>query len=196
MADPHAIDLVTAALAEHQDLAKLLTDPQLAAQVATVGEVLTAAFRSGRKLVVFGNGGSAADAAHLAAEFVGRCTRDRRPLPAICLSDNTASVTSISNDYGYEHVFARQVEAFVAPGDVVIGMTTSGRSENVILGMQAAERRGAVTVALCGANDEVLRPGAAHCLAVPSGNTPRVQETHLLWGHMWAELVEQSLAAT
>ncbi|MGZ4597100.1 MAG: D-sedoheptulose-7-phosphate isomerase [Actinomycetes bacterium] len=186
---------VAAVLAEHQALASRLTDPCLVEAVVSVADLLVAAYGAGRKLIVFGNGGSAADAAHLAAEFVGRCARDRRALPAICLSDNTASVTSIANDFGYEQLFARQVQAFVAPGDVVIGLTTSGRSANVLLGLEEARRFGAVTVGLCGTHDATLRPVVEHCLAVPSQNTARVQETHLLWGHVWAELVEQSLGA-
>ncbi|MEP6761142.1 MAG: SIS domain-containing protein [Sporichthyaceae bacterium] len=109
------------------------------------------------------------------------------------LSDNAASVTAIANDFGFEQVFARQVEAFVAPRDVVMGLTTSGRSANVLRGLEAASRLGAVTVALCGADDQALRPVVTHCLAVPSISTPRVQEAHLLWGHMWADLVERSL---
>jgi D-sedoheptulose 7-phosphate isomerase len=195
MPDGDAGALVRATLAEHEDLARRLSDPALVRAVTAVGDALVTSFGAGHKLVAFGNGGSAADAAHLAAEFVGRCTRDRRALPAISLADSSAGITSVANDYGFAHVFTRGVQAFVTAGDVVLGMTTSGRSENVLLGLAEARRLGAVTVALCGAYDEELRPAVDHCLAVPSSNTPRVQETHLLWGHLWAELVECSLAA-
>jgi D-sedoheptulose 7-phosphate isomerase len=185
---------VRAALAEHAELAARLSDERLAAQVVAVGETLVAAYGQGRKVVLFGNGGSAADAAHLAAEFVGRCTRDRPALPAVHLGDSTAGITALANDFGYGHVFERGVQAFVAPGDVVIGMTTSGRSENVLRGLAEAGRRGAATVALCGEHDADLRPAVTHCLAVPSGSTPRVQEVHLLWGHVWAEVVDAALS--
>jgi D-sedoheptulose 7-phosphate isomerase len=189
-----AAPLVRAALAEHAQLSARLADEQLVAQVAAVGERLLAAFGEGRKVVLFGNGGSAADAAHLAAEFVGRCTRDRPALPAVHLGDSTAGLTAVANDFGYGHVFERGVQAFVGPGDVVIGMTTSGRSENVLRGLAEAGRLGAVTVVMCGADDADLRPTVTHCLAVPSRSTPRVQEVHLLWGHLWAELVDSTFA--
>jgi D-sedoheptulose 7-phosphate isomerase len=194
MPDRYA-DLVEQALREHSDLAVRLTGPALVDGVATVAGTLVDAFEAGRSLVVFGNGGSAADAGHLAAEFVGRCTRDREALPALCLSDNAAALTAIANDFGYEQVFSRQVAAFVAPGDVVMGMTTSGQSANVLRGLETARDLGAVTIALCGADDTALRQLATHCLAVPSSSTPRVQEVHLLWGHIWAELVERSLGS-
>lgn len=185
--------LVRSALAESAELAGRLADDGLVAAVAAVGEALVAAFAAGRTLVVFGNGGSSSDAAHLAAEFVGRCTRDRRALPAIHLGDSTAGVTAVANDYGYPHVFERGVQAFVRPGDVVLGMTTSGRSENVLRGLAEATKHGAVTVAACGAYDTQLRPLVTHCLAVPTTTVARIQEAHLLWGHVWAEQVEASL---
>jgi D-sedoheptulose 7-phosphate isomerase len=193
VADLDVTAIVRDALADNNALAQQLTDPHRVAAVATVADLLVEAYRAGGKLLVFGNGGSAADAAHLAAEFVGRCNRDRRALPAINLSDNTAAVTAIANDYGYEQVFARQVRAFAVAGDVVIGLTASGRSRNVVLGLEAARTLGAVTVALCGAYDDALQTVSDHCLAVPSTSTGRVQEAHLLWGHVWADAVERSL---
>jgi D-sedoheptulose 7-phosphate isomerase len=193
VADLDAAAIVRDALAEHSTLAQKLTDPELVTAVARVAELLVETYGRGAKMLVFGNGGSAADAAHLAAEMVGRCNRDRRALPAINLSDNTAAMTAIANDYGYEQVFARQVNAFASAGDVVIGLTASGRSRNVVLGLEAARALGATTVALCGAYDDALLAVADHCLAVPSTSTGRVQETHLLWGHVWADAVERSL---
>lgn len=193
MADLDVAGIVSDAFAENSALAQQLTEPQRVSAVAAVANLLVDTYAHGGKMVVFGNGGSAAGAAHLAAELVGRCIRDRRPLPAINLSDNTAAVTAIANDYGYEQVFARQVCAFVAAGDVVIGFTTSGHSRNVVLGLEAARTLGAVTVALCGANDDALLAVSDHCLSVPSTSTGRVQETHLLWGHVWADAVERSL---
>jgi len=185
--------LIRTALTESAELAGRLAADDLVAAVAAVGDALVAAFAAGRTLVVFGNGGSSSDAAHLAAEFVGRCTRDRRALPAIHLGDSTAAITALANDYGYPHVFERGVQAFVREGDVVVGLTTSGRSENVRRGLAEAARLGAVTVAACGAYDAELRPLVTHCLAVPTTTTARIQETHLLWGHVWAELVEATL---
>lgn len=193
MADLDATAIVIDALKENSALAEQLTDVALVSAVARVAELLVDTYARGAKMLVFGNGGSAAGAAHFAAELVGRCIRDRRPLPAINLSDNSAAVTAIANDYGYEQVFARQVCAFATAGDVVIGFTTSGHSRNVVLGLEAARSLGAVTVALCGANDDALLAVADHCLAVPSTSTGRVQETHLLWGHVWADAVERSI---
>ena len=194
MADqPH--DVVCHRLGEHLELARRLQEPALVEQVRAVAALLVDAFTSGRTLYVLGNGGSAADAAHLAAEFVGRCTRDRRPLPALALGESAAVTTALANDYGYEQVFARQVAALARAGDVVLAMTTSGRSANVVRALDAARAAGAVAVVLCGADPRGVENHADHCLAVPSATTGRVQETHLLWGHVWAEAVEDSLDA-
>lgn len=190
---PEPRELVLGRLEEHRALAEQLLDPALVSAVTAVGELLVASFRGGGKLLLFGNGGSASDAQHIAAEFVGRCTRDRRPLPAVSLADGPATVTAIANDYGYDQVFARQVEALARPGDVAVGLSTSGRSTNVLSGLERAGALGVETVALSGADDAMMRTAAKHCLAVPSRVAGRVQETHLLWGHVWAELVEQSL---
>jgi len=182
--------VVEAALLESERLRRYLgTQIPLLAEVA---DVLANAIGSRRKIVLFGNGGSAADAQHLAAEFVGRFTDDRQAWPAMALTVNTSAMTAIANDYGYDHVFARQVEALVDPGDVTIGITTSGDSLNVIRGLQAARRRGAITVALTG------RGGAAAELAdivlrVPSDDTPRIQEIHIAVGHLLCGLVEKRL---
>jgi D-sedoheptulose 7-phosphate isomerase len=193
MADVDAAAIVRASVAENLALARELADPQLVKAVAVVAELLVDTYARGGKMLVFGNGGSATDAAHLAAELVGRCNRDRRALPAINLADNSAAVTAIANDYGFDQVFARQVRAFAVAGDVAVGMTTGGRSRNVLLGLAAARELGVVTVALCGSYDELLVGVADHCLAVPSTSTGRIQETHLLWGHVWADAVERSL---
>ncbi len=193
MADLDAAAIVRDALAEHAALAQRLTEPELVSAVARVAGLLVDTYARGGKMLVFGNGGSAAEAAHLAAEMVGRCGRDRRALPAINLSDNTAALTAIANDYGYEQVFARQVQAFATEGDVVIGLSASGRSRNVLLGLEAARTLGAATVAICGAYDDAVLAVADHCIAVPSTSTGRVQETHLLWAHIWADAVERSL---
>lgn len=186
-------DLVRARLTEHADLATDLLAPALVDAVAEVGRLLVETYRRGGRLLLMGNGGSAADAQHIAAEFVGRCTRERRPLPAYALADSSAGVTAVANDYGFDQLFARHVEALGNPGDVVIGMSTSGRSPNILAGLARARELGLRTVALSGADDAEMRRVADTCLAVPSSSPGRVQETHLLWGHLWAETVETGL---
>jgi D-sedoheptulose 7-phosphate isomerase len=160
--------------------------------LADVTQRLCTAFQAGGRLYTFGNGGSAADAQHLAAELIGRYKRERRPLPAMALSVDPSVVTCIANDYAYEDVFARQVEALARPGDVVAGFTTSGRSENVVRGLATARRAGATTV-LFGGGTAGGGPAAAHAdfaLIVPSATTARVQEMHLLLLHTLSEGVD------
>ena len=170
----------------------LLAD-ELVDALVRVAETLVAAYRRDGKVLLFGNGGSAADAQHIAAELEGRYLHDRPALHALALHTNTSALTAIANDYGYARVFARQVEAAVRPGDVVIGISTSGNSENVLGGVRAARAQGAVTVALTGAGGGRLKNLVDHCLAVPSAETPRIQEAHILIGHILCELVEQEL---
>jgi D-sedoheptulose 7-phosphate isomerase len=161
--------------------------------IAAVGEELIEAYRAGRKLLIFGNGGSASDAQHIAAELVGRYYFDRRALPALALTVNASSLTAIGNDYSFDHVFARQVEAFGHAGDVAVGISTSGNSANVIEGVHAAKRMGLVTVGLTGAGGGRLKGEVDYCVAVPSADTPRIQEAHALIGHVWCEMVERAL---
>lgn len=156
-------------------------------------EVLIAAYRAGGKAIFFGNGGSAADAQHLAAEFLGRYLQERPALPALALAVNTSAVTAIGNDYGYEQVFARQIAAWARPGDVAVGISTSGNSENVIAGIQAAKDRGARTIALTGEGGGKLAAMAEILLPVPSRQTPRIQECHILIGHALCQAVESAL---
>jgi D-sedoheptulose 7-phosphate isomerase len=160
--------------------------------VVLVAEQMTKAFRQGKKVLLFGNGGSAADAEHIACELAGKFTLFRDPLPAIALTTNTSSLTAIGNDFGYEEVFARQLRGLVARGDVVIGLSTSGASPNVIRAIEEANRRGAITVAFTGAKGK-LKESARHVLSIPSTNTPRIQEAHMLAGHIICGLVEKSL---
>ncbi len=157
-----------------------------------IAERVVEAFRRGRKLVLFGNGGSAADAQHIAGEFVGKFRFDRPCLPAIALTTNTSTLTAIANDFTYDAVFERAVEGLVEAGDVVIGLSTSGESANVVRGIVTAKRKGAVTVALTGAKGR-LAELADLALAVPSADTPRIQEVHITLGHIIAELVEEEL---
>ena len=178
---------IEAGLAVHQ---ALLAD---AAAIAAVARALIAAYQEGRKVLLFGNGGSAADAQHIAAELVGRYSLNRQPLPAVALTVNTSSLTAIANDYGFDQVFARQVEAFGQTGDIAIGISTSGRSANVIEGLRAAQRHGLVPILMTGADGGPFAREVDHCLQVPSGETPRIQEGHILIGHILCELVEQGL---
>jgi D-sedoheptulose 7-phosphate isomerase len=156
-------------------------------------EALVSAYQAGRKAIFFGNGGSAADAQHLAAEFVGRYLRERVPLPALALNANSSAVTAISNDYGYSEVFARQLEALASRGDVAVGISTSGNSPNVIQGMRVARRLGLFTIGLTGASGGALREVVDVLIAAPSDETPRIQECHILIGHSLCDAVEQAI---
>src|ERR1700744_1490286 len=154
----------------------MLRDGTLLRQIAEAARIITETMRAGRRLLLVGNGGSAADAQHIAAEFVGRYLKERRALPALALSVNTSVLTAISNDYGFEDIFARQVEAFARPGDVLLAISTSGNSRNVVRGVQQASDMQVTTVALTGATGGMLRSTAALCLCMPSVDTPRIQE--------------------
>ena len=171
----------------------LLRDGELIRLVAEVGRDLAAALRGGHRAFLFGNGGSAADAQHIAAELVGRYLRDRPGLPAVALTVNTSSLTAIANDYSYDAVFARQLEALGSAEDMAIGISTSGNSRNVLLAIEAAKRKGMTSVGLTGQGGGQLRGMVDRCICVPSGDTPRVQEAHILIGHILCEIVEREL---
>jgi D-sedoheptulose 7-phosphate isomerase len=162
--------------------------------IARVVDLLDAAFASGRKLLVFGNGGSSADAQHLAAELVGRFVKERRALPALALTTNQAVLTAWSNDYSFEDVFARQIEALGTPGDVAWGISTSGRSPNVVKGLQRARAGGLKTIGLTGAGGEGLRDVCDVLLAVPLSETARIQEVHLVTYHAVCAALEERIA--
>jgi len=164
-----------------------------AEMLARVAEVLIQAFHKGRTVYFFGNGGSAADAQHLAAEFVNRFRLDRRALPALAFNVDTSVLTSIANDFGYDRVFARQIEAFGRPDDVAVGLSTSGASPNVIAGVRLARQQGLVTVGFSGGDGGALLRETDHCIVVPSKTTARVQEMHILAGHAICDIVEQEL---
>jgi D-sedoheptulose 7-phosphate isomerase len=170
-----------------------LLDGAIPDRVAGLAQLIVGSLRAGGKVLLFGNGGSAADATHLAAEFVGRFRFDRSPLPALSLSDNGSSVSGIGNDYRYEDVFARQLVALGNAGDVAIGISTSGTSPNVIEAIRAARGAGLHTVALTGTPGGELPAEAQHCLCMPASETARIQECYLLVGHLVCELVEQSM---
>ncbi len=171
----------------------LLDADRYEAVVDRIARTMIAAFSAGRKVLWCGNGGSAADAQHLAAEFSGRFLRERRGLPSEALSVNTSAVTAIANDYGYDRVFARQVEAFVHPGDVVVGLTTSGKSRNVNLALEEAKKLGATTIAFTGNGGGPIADIADISLVGPDGYSALVQEVHITLGHIVCDLVEQAL---
>ena len=172
---------------------KLLQDAALISSMAEVSSVIVDALRQGSKILAFGNGGSAADAQHIVAEFVGRFAFDRPALPALALSTNMSCVTAIGNDYGFDLTFSRQVEALGRKGDVAIGISTSGRSANVLRGMSISRELGLHTVGLTGGSGGQLKGAVDHCLCVPSIETPRIQECHMLMGHIICELVEETI---
>ena len=162
-------------------------------QLSAASDALVSAYSSGHKAIFFGNGGSAADAQHLAAEFLGRYLRERKPLPALALNANSSAVTAIGNDYGYDQVFARQLAALAEPGDVAVGISTSGNSPNVVEGILQARKMGLFTIALTGVSGGRLHELADVLIAAPSDETPRIQECHILMGHALCDAVEQSI---
>jgi D-sedoheptulose 7-phosphate isomerase len=182
--------LIEASIATKQSL---LRSPDVVLTVARVSEILVNALKQGNKALLFGNGGSAADAQHIAAELVGRFAFDRPALPAVALSVNSSCVTAIGNDYGFDQVFSRQLEALARPGDIAIGISTSGNSANVLHAMSAARKIGLKTIALTGRSGGTLRNTVDYCICVPSNETPRIQECHILIGHIISELVEREI---
>lgn len=185
------------AISDHLAVIEQLRDQQ--AILENIADEMVRALGAGRKILWCGNGGSAADSQHLAAEFVGRFRRERCGLPSIALTTDTSVLTSIANDYGYAEIFRRQVEALCVPGDVVVGITTSGRSPNVCAALEAANNIGAFTIAFTGANGGAIAGIAKATLRVASSDTARIQEAHILCGHILCDWVElqfcNSLAA-
>ena len=171
----------------------LLKDSAFHDLVAQVAMQIVKSLRADGKVLFFGNGGSAADAQHLVAEFTGRYLRERRALPALALHANTSALTAIGNDYGFDFVFARQLEALGKEGDVAVGISTSGNSSNVVRAMEVAKSKSIYTVALVGASGGAMKELADCALCMPSNETPRIQECHILTGHLICEIVEQTL---
>src|SRR6266481_4573905 len=172
---------------------ELLRSEDVLLAIAKTSETLIDALQKGNKALLFGNGGSAADAQHIAAELVGRFAFDRPALPALALSVNTSCVTAIGNDFGFEQVFSRQLEALARPGDVAIGISTSGNSANVLRAMSTAKKIGLKTIALTGRSGGSLKNAVDYCICAPSSETPRIQECHILIGHIISELVEREI---
>jgi len=163
------------------------------AEIESMVKFIITAYKTGGKVVLFGNGGSAADAQHIACELVGRFTLERKAFPAIALTTNTSTLSAVANDYGYDLIFSRQVEALANKKDVVIGISTSGNSANVIEAMKIAKMKGAKTIGLTGGNGGKLAEIADLVLIVPSDSTPRIQEAHITIGHIVCELVETAI---
>lgn len=186
-------DLVRRRISANIDTQQKLLDSDAVELTARAAELITQALSLGHKAIFFGNGGSSMDAGHLAAELLGRFYYDRPALPAVSLPDCTAAVTAIGNDYGYEQVFARQLRGLGSPGDVAVGLTTSGNSINVLHAFEAARERGLSTIALTGEGGGLIHDLVDVCISVPTTDTPRVQEACMLLGHTICEMVEQSL---
>ena len=165
---------------------------QISLIVEITNEIIKA-YKNNKKVVLFGNGGSAADAQHIAAEFVGKFYKDRESLPALAFHTNTSVVTAIANDYGYDFIFERQVSSFVLEGDIAIGISTSGNSPNVIKGLEKAKAKGAVTIGFTGQKENKIEKIVSYCIKIPSVDTPRIQEGHITVGHIICYLVEQEL---
>ena len=164
-------------------------------KIVQVAQLIGQAFRAGHKVLLFGNGGSATDAAHIAAEFVGRYKRERTPFPAIALATDIAAITCIANDYGFDELFARQVRAHGQAGDVAIAISTSGNSPNVLRGVEAAKAMGLTTVAWTGGSGGKLASLVEYAFVVPSTVTARIQESHITLGHVLCELIEDHVLA-
>ncbi|MBI4681119.1 MAG: D-sedoheptulose 7-phosphate isomerase [Nitrospirae bacterium] len=162
-------------------------------RVIEVSKLLSDAFNNGNKLIIFGNGGSAADASHIAGEFVNRFKKERPGLPAIALNTDTAVLTSIANDYDFSEVFARQIKALAQEGDVVIAISTSGNSPNILKAVDAAKKKKLKIIAFTGTKGDKLAAKADYAFTIPSSNTPRIQETYITLGHVLCQMVEEIL---
>ena len=172
---------------------KILEDETFITKIAAVLEACVAVYKNDRKILIAGNGGSAADAQHFAAELVGRYGFDRPSLPALALTTDTSNLTAIGNDYGYDYVFSRQLEGMGQEGDLFIGISTSGNSQNILNAFTSAKTKGITTVALTGRDGGKMAETADYTLIVPSNATPRIQESHLLIEHMICDAIEKEI---
>lgn len=171
----------------------LRADTTFLSSLSRIAQALIHAYRQGNKILLFGNGGSANDAQHIATELVGRFAFDRPALPALSLAESLSSVTAISNDHGFEQVFSRQIQALARPGDIAIAISTSGNSPNILHGVATANKADLLTIGLTGRTGGKLRSIVRECICVPSDDTPRIQECHTLIGHILSQIVEQEL---
>jgi D-sedoheptulose 7-phosphate isomerase len=186
------VDKIIAIWNEHIELAKSL--PGLAPAVSKAAELISSTLAAGGQLFIVGNGGSAADAQHIAAELTGRFRRERRPLPAIALHANTSALTAVGNDYGFDYVFARELAAHARPGDVLLALSTSGNSRNILRALEEARKLRAIIIGLSGESGGQMRSVCDLCLCIPSQSTPRIQEMHILIGHTICELLDERFA--
>lgn len=188
-------DLVVASLSQHLDvLQKVVTN--ITGDIEKCGNLILETLKSGKKVLLCGNGGSAADAQHIAAEFVGRYEAERRAFPAIALTTDTSALTALANDYDFERIFARQIEALAVEGDCLIAISTSGNSPNVIAAVMAARKLGCKIIGMTGAKGKKLAGLCDACVVVPSDRTARIQEVHITIAHIWCEIVDQRFAET
>lgn len=171
----------------------ILNDEALMQTIAEVGQACVELYQNGKKTLLAGNGGSAADAQHIAAELVGRYGFDRPSIPSVALTTDTSNLTAIGNDYGYDKVFSRQMEGMGSEGDLFIGISTSGNSENIVNAIHAAKAKGVITVALVGRDGGEMARISDYAIIVPSNATPRIQESHILIGHMICDIIEKEL---
>lgn len=185
------VDKIKAIWNEHLEVARAL--PYMASEVAKAVEMIRASLAAGGKLLIAGNGGSAADAQHIAAELTGRFVRERKPLPALALHANSSALTAIGNDYGYEHVFARELAAHARPGDVLLAISTSGGSKNILRAIEEAREKKVAVIGMTGESGGAMRTACDLCLCVPSKSTARIQEMHIMIGHTICELVEEGM---
>jgi len=184
--------IITASITVKQSLLK---DEAMLQTVSVIADAITQALRNGNRVYLCGNGGSAADAQHLAAEFSGRFYTDRKALPAEALHCNTSYLTAVANDYSYEVVYARLIEGIANKGDVLIGLSTSGNSGNIVKAFEVARTKGIITVGFTGASGGVMNSVSDYLLNVPSTDTPRIQESHIMLGHIICQLVEEQYFA-
>lgn len=188
----YSLDNIRAQIQDNINVAQELLEESLEI-ILDVGNKITDVFKKGNKLLLCGNGGSAADSQHIAAEFVNRFRKDRNPLPAIALTTDTSILTSISNDYDYKYSFSKQVQALGQKGDVLIAISTSGMADNVIEAVNTAKKKGLTTIGLTGDGGGKLKNLADICIKVPSHDTPRIQEAHILIGHLLCDIVEKKV---
>ena len=177
-------------LADHLEVLQKVMDSDLPEKLETCAKYVEKALAEGHKVLFCGNGGSAADSQHLTAEFVGRFQKERKGLPAIALTVDTSILTAVANDYGYDTVFARQVQALGEPGDVLVGISTSGNSKNVLLAVEEAKAKGITCIGMTAEGGGKMAASCDICLAVPAKVTARAQEMHILMGHILCELVD------
>lgn len=186
-------EIITASIKVKQ---QILEDEQILSSVSKAIDIVTTAFKNGNKVLFCGNGGSAADAQHLAAEFSGRFYKDRPALPSEALHTNTSYLTAVANDYSYDVVYARIIDGTGNKGDVLIGLSTSGNSSNIVKAFESARNKGMTTIGLTGASGGIMKELSDILLNVPSYDTPRIQESHILLGHIICQLVEENLFPT